>query len=84
MSPTRHLGPADDAFDFVTYNAARALRLPGYGLDPGCKADLNVLAAPTAREVLRLQRPPAWVICDGKVLAQNQSQREFVGRSGLA
>jgi len=68
------------AFDFVTYNAARALRLPGYGLEPGCKADLNVLAAPTAREVLRLQQPPAWVIGNGKVLAHNQLQREFVER----
>ena len=34
------------AFDFITHNAARALRLEDYGLDPGCRADLNVLAAP--------------------------------------
>jgi cytosine deaminase len=63
------------AFDFVTYNAARALRLPEYGLEPGCKADLNVLAAATAREVLRLQQPPGWVIRHGKVLAHNTLQR---------
>src|SRR5579859_1239072 len=68
----------DAAFDFVTYNAARALRLPDYGLEPGCKADLNVLAAPTAREVLRLQQPPAWVIRAGKVLARTTLQREFM------
>ena len=68
------------AFDFVTYNAARALRLEGYGLDPGCKADLNVLVAPTVRQVLRLQQPPAWVIRNGKVLAHNQLQREFSKR----
>ena len=66
------------AFDFVTYNAARALRLPDYGLAPGCKADLNVLAAPTAREVLRLQQPPVWVIRAGKVLARTILQREFI------
>ncbi len=65
------------AFDFVTYNAARALRLPDYGLDPGCKADLNVLAASTAREVLRRQLPPTCVIRDGKILARNQLQRVF-------
>src|SRR5437899_7045642 len=41
------------AFDFVTYNAARALRLPEYGMEPGSKATLNVLAASTLREVLR-------------------------------
>ena len=68
------------AFDFVTFNAARALRLPDYGLEPGCKADLNVLAAPTLREVLRLQQPPRWVVRGGKVLAHNQVQRGFVGQ----
>ena len=67
----------DAAFDFVTYNAARALRLQNYGLDPGCKADLNVLAAPAIPEVLRLQQPPRWVVRDGKVLARNQLQREY-------
>ncbi len=65
-------------FDFVTYNAARALRLPDYGLEPGCRADLNVLAAPSVREVLRLQQPPAWVIRAGKVLARTTMQRELM------
>src|SRR5579884_1942687 len=65
------------AFDFVTYNAAHALRLHDYGLDPGCKADLNVLAASTAREVLRRQLPPTCVIRDGKILARNHLQRVF-------
>ncbi len=67
----------DAAFDFITYNAARALRLQDYGLDPGCKADLNVLAAPTVSQVLRLQQPPRWVLRNGKVVARNQLQREF-------
>jgi cytosine deaminase len=64
---------------FVTSNAARALRLKDYGLEPGCKADLNALAAPTIREVLRLQQPPSWVICNGKVFACNQVQRDAQG-----
>ncbi len=68
------------AFDFVTYNAARALRLQDYGIEQGCKADLNILAAPTPRELLRRQLPPRWVIRNGKVLAHNQVQQEFVGR----
>ena len=68
----------DAAFDFVTYNAARALRLQDYGLEPGCKANLNILAAPTFREVLRRQQPPRWAIRDGKVLARTQVQQEFV------
>jgi cytosine/creatinine deaminase len=67
-------------FDFITHNAARALRLQDYGLDPGCQANLNVLAAPTVREVLRLQQPPSWVVRKGKVLAHNQLQRELVNR----
>jgi cytosine/creatinine deaminase len=67
----------DAAFDFVTYNAARALRLDGYGLDHGCKADLNVLAAQTIPQVLRLQQPPLWVVRDGRILARNQLQREL-------
>lgn len=65
------------AFDFVTSNAARALRLPHYGLEPDCKADLNVLCASTAREVVRLQRPPRYVIRGGKVVARNMLVREY-------
>src|SRR5258706_5524668 len=75
---TAHLAAPSEieaAFDFVTYNAARALRLSDYGLEPGCRADLNVLAAPTLREVLRLQQPPGWVVRGGKVLARNQVVR---------
>lgn len=67
----------DAAFDFITHNAARALRLEGYGLDPGCRADLNVLAAPTIAQVLRLQQPPTWVVHSGRVLARNELKREL-------
>jgi len=63
------------AFEFVTTNAARALRLSDYGLQPGCLADLNVLAASTVREMLRLQQPPRWVIRHGKILAHTLIQR---------
>lgn len=78
---TAHLAAPSEieaAFDFVTYNAARALRLPDYGLEPGNQATLNILAAPTLREVLRLQQPPRWVIRNGKVLARTHLQREFL------
>ena len=66
-------------FDFITENAAKALRLEGYGLDIGTKADFNVLAAPTVQHVLRLQQPPAWVIKGGRVLARNELSRERMG-----
>jgi cytosine/creatinine deaminase len=68
------------AFDFVTNNAARALHLEGYGLQPGCRADLNVLTASTVQQVLRIQQPPRWVIRSGRILARNQLQRELSRR----
>ncbi len=77
---TAHLASPSEieaAFDFVTSNAARALRLPDYGVEPGCKANLNVLAAPTLREVVRLQQPPRVVMREGKVLARNQVVRNL-------
>lgn len=64
-------------FEFVTGNAARALRLEDYGLEVGCRADFNVLAAPTIQHVLRLQQPPRWVVRDGRVLATNELKRTF-------
>ena len=64
-------------FDFVTHNAARALRLSDYGVTPGCRADLNVLAAPTVQHVLRLQQPPQVVIRGGRILARNQLTRSL-------
>ncbi len=66
-------------FDFITENAAKALRLEGYGLETGRKADFNVLAAPTVQHVLRLQQPPDWVIKGGRVLARNALTRERMG-----
>ena len=66
-------------FDFVTGNAARALRLDGYGLAAGRKADMNVLCASTVQHVLRLQQPPAFVIKAGRVLARNHIEREILG-----
>ena len=68
-------------FGFVTDNAAKALRLEGYGLAVGCRADLNVFAEPTVRHVLRLQQPPAMVIRNGKVLARNELDRTMSVRS---
>jgi cytosine deaminase len=70
------------AFGFVTENAARALRLEGYGVAPGCRADLNVLAAPTIQHVLRLQQPPPWIIGGGRVLAQNELKRQTKWQHG--
>ena len=64
-------------FDFITHNAATALRLNGYGLEIGKKADLNVLCAPSVQHVFRLQQPPAYVIKSGRILANSQLVREI-------
>ncbi len=63
------------AFDFVTENAAKALRLSDYGVEVGARADFNVLAAPTVQHVLRLQQPPPVVVREGRVLARNELKR---------
>ena len=67
-------------FDFITQNAAKALRLDGYGLAVGNNADLNILCAPSVHHVLRLQQPPKYVIKSGKILASNKLSREFLAK----
>jgi cytosine deaminase len=69
-------------FDFVTKNAAKAMRLDGYGIEVGNSADLNVLAEGTVHHVLRIQQAPAWVLKRGRVLVQNKGPElsaELVG-----
>jgi len=57
-------------FEAVTSNAAKTLNLAGYGIAPGCHADLIVLQAEDAIEAIRLQAERLFVIRRGKVLAQ--------------
>ena len=56
-------------FDAVTTNAARALHLEGYGLEPGCHADMVILQASDAIEAIRLRANRLFVIRRGQVLA---------------
>jgi cytosine deaminase len=55
----------------ATVNGARLMRLPGYGLDVGCRADLVVIAAPSVQEAYRTQPPRIAVIHDGRVVAEH-------------
>jgi cytosine deaminase len=57
-------------FDAVTVNAARVLNLEGYGLEPGCYADMVVLQAADPVEALRLRATRLFVIRRGRVIAQ--------------
>ena len=57
-------------FAAVTGNGARTLGLEGYGLEPGCHADLVVLQAGDVLEALRLRPARLYVIRRGAVIAE--------------
>ncbi|MGH6854452.1 MAG: amidohydrolase family protein [Aestuariivirga sp.] len=58
------------AFDAVTVNPAKTMRLDGYGLAPGCKADFVVLQAKNPIEAIRLKANRLKVVRGGKVIAE--------------
>lgn len=55
-----------------TYNGAKALRLPNYGLEKGCQADLVVLDAPSASAAIANQAEKRYVFKAGRLMAANQ------------
>jgi cytosine deaminase len=57
-------------FEAVTYNAARVMGLEGYGLEPGCRADLVILQAADPHEALRLKPARLYVVRRGKIIAE--------------
>ena len=73
-----------NAFDAVTINAARALQLDGYGLEPGCNADMVILQARNPIEAIRLRANRLYVIRRGEILSTTPkvlSQVEIMGKS---
>lgn len=66
----------------VTTVPAAAWRLgDDYGVAPGARADLQLYAAPTWPEVLRLQTPPRQVWFRGRPVARTSVHRQLRGRS---
>ena len=57
-------------FEAVTTNAAKVMGLDGYGLTPGCQADMVILQARDPHEALRLKPARLYVIRRGKIIAQ--------------
>ena len=57
-------------FDAVTVNPAKTLGLQGYGIAPGCNADMVLLQASDPVEALRTRATRLTVIRRGKVIAQ--------------
>jgi cytosine deaminase len=59
------------AYAGITTNAAKILHLDGYGIAPGCRADLVVLQAADAFEAIRLKAARLLVLRSGKVIARS-------------
>ena len=57
-------------FETVTTNGAKLMGLDGYGLEPGCHADLVVLQARDQQEALRTKAARLFVIRRGNVIAE--------------
>ena len=57
-------------YEAVTYNGAKVMGLEGYGLEPGCRADIVILQAADIHEALRLKPARLFVIRRGKIIAQ--------------
>ena len=62
-------------FEAVTTHAAHILNLDGYGLAPGCHADLVLLQATDPIEAIRLRATRLAVIRRGKVVAQTPARQ---------
>ena len=65
------------AFDMPRYNAARALRLPDYGLREGSAANLVLIPAGSAVDALARHPIRPYVIRQGQVLVHNQVQTDY-------
>jgi cytosine deaminase len=68
------------AFDMPRHRAARALRLPDYGLRPGAAANLVLIPASSATEALARQPIRPYVIRQGTIVAQNRVQTEYAAQ----
>ncbi|MEI7612613.1 MAG: amidohydrolase family protein [Betaproteobacteria bacterium] len=71
--PACHLGGADDqptVLPMLTTNAARALRLPNYGIEIGKDADLVVLDTYRVADVILDQPVRSFVVKRGRIVAQ--------------
>jgi cytosine deaminase len=66
----------------ITETPARILGLPGYGLQPGCHADLVLLDAASTVEAIRLRAARRLVLRRGKVLAEAAPARSRLNLPG--
>ena len=69
----------DAALSAIRHTAARVMGVHGYGLEPGCTADLVVLDSDSMHEALRRQAARSWVIRRGSVVASTQTTTTILG-----
>lgn len=69
-------------FAAVTENPARILGLEGYGVAPGCNADLVVLQAADPVEAIRVRATRLLVMRRGKVVAETPAQTAKLNLAG--
>src|SRR5260370_14505473 len=56
-------------YDAITVHAAKILHLDGYGIGPGCRADLVLLQAADPFEAIRLKATRLLVLRGGETIA---------------
>jgi cytosine deaminase len=61
-------------FAAVTVNSARAMGLDGYGLSPGCHADLVILQARDPIEAIRMKATRLTVVRRGRIVAETPAR----------
>jgi cytosine deaminase len=66
----------------VTETPARILGLSGYGLTPGCNADLVMLDARSTVEAIRLRAGRKYVIRRGKIISQSPAVQATLALPG--
>ncbi|MBM3626250.1 MAG: amidohydrolase family protein [Alphaproteobacteria bacterium] len=69
-------------FDAVTCNAARLLGLEGYGIEPGCNADLVLLEARDKVEAIRTRAARLAVLRRGRVIARAPARHATLAIDG--
>ncbi|MEM8590616.1 MAG: amidohydrolase family protein [Pseudomonadota bacterium] len=69
-------------FDAVTATPAQILRLEGYGIDVGCRADLVLLEAGDTIEAIRLRAARRHVLRAGREIASSPSRKSALSIDG--
>jgi len=78
MCHAAHLGTPrelESAFDMITYNAARGMRMERYGVRKGDWADLVLLDSTGVRDALRRQPDRLAVFKRGRMVAETRAER---------